>query len=216
MTNSLDVIGGQCCICKNVITENEVVYSHQHYGKPICLHCQRFMLCDVCRHPHKKGKYPEGLVIGKYKTKIILCEVCNQDAIKTLKNECKEDEHTTMYQVLVHLALEQRKIHNRMNEQIPYGDGKHKTIDIVIPQVSIYMEINGQQHANEATQVRSDLWRTYFAHKENKAVLNIYNFALAERFRFIIDALQSIVESEVSSTIYADEIENEEIFLPNQ
>ncbi|GHT15690.1 hypothetical protein AGMMS4956_16210 [Bacteroidia bacterium] len=168
------------------------------YKIPLCYDCQSFFetprICAICKRPVT----PDCVYIT------FLCKDCQQQVTDTFESEFKKEPYTTKQQVLIHLALKEQQIDNIMNYEVVYGEGYHKTIDICIPQASVYLEVNGLHHAYSPRQVWSDLWRTHFSAVSGFLVLNVYNVALMRNFLYIINGIERIVEARMASMCFSD------------
>lgn len=96
----------------------------------------------------------------------------------------------TKYSRLLWGALQKRKI----DSQTEYHDG-HKTVDLAIPEVGLYIEVDGIQHLNNAEQIITDFMRDYYSAKEGKFTLHIHNQDLKTHLNDIADAIAEVVEA---------------------
>jgi len=60
-----------------------------------------------------------------------------------------------------------------------------KRIDIFIESANLHIEVDGEHHQNDPAQIRSDMWRTYYAQIDGCLTLRVPNGAFAEKEKFL-------------------------------
>ena len=74
-----------------------------------------------------------------------------------------------------------------------YNDG-HKTVDIFIPAVGLYIEIDGLHHYTEPKQIISDLQRDHFSDDEGFLTKHIPNQLIETHLEEVSKAISIIVK----------------------
>jgi very-short-patch-repair endonuclease len=69
-----------------------------------------------------------------------------------------------------------------------------KTIDIVVPEAMVHIEVDGSQHNTKADQALKDLKRTYFSLKEGYFTLRIPNSLVRTHFKEALTFIIGILE----------------------
>lgn len=95
--------------------------------------------------------------------KIPLCLKC-QEKFK------KDVAHATEWEAKLYIALKCRGVHAELQK----SDG-FKTVDIVIEDAKVNIEVDGRQHSTRPSQALTDLKRTYFSLKKGYLTLRIPN-----------------------------------------
>ena len=87
-------------------------------------------------------------------------------------------------------ALEKRGVEGIETE---HWDG-HKHIDIYIPNVQLYIEVDGVQHYTSPKQIVSDLNRDHFSDNDEFFTKHIPNELIDTHLEEIADALVSVIK----------------------
>jgi len=87
-------------------------------------------------------------------------------------------------------ALREREIKCHLE----HWDG-HKHTDICIPQVKIYIEIDGMSHYISARQIKADFKRDHYSDDAGYDTIRIPNELLMDNLNKIADAIAKVVKS---------------------
>jgi very-short-patch-repair endonuclease len=117
------------------------------------------MYCVECDQPIDKRVY-------YYSTENFGFALCRNHQ-EWLRNY---DLKITLDAKLLYLALKDRNVPAELEKY----DG-HKTVDIVIEEARVHLEIDGMQHNYDPRQARADLRRTYHSFKNGYFTLRIPN-----------------------------------------
>ncbi len=71
---------------------------------------------------------------------------------------------------------------------------KHKHVDIYIPSVAIYIEIDGLQHYTNPTQIIADFNRNHFSDVDRFDTIHIPNLVLEHHLVEVADAIKKVVD----------------------
>ena len=93
-------------------------------------------------------------------------------------------------------ALKQRGIEC---EYEAYDGFKH--VDISIPKARIYIEIDGDYHKTDPTQLDKDLWRDEYSSKEGYKTLHYSNKQIVDNLPAIADALAEVIKNRENNLI---------------
>lgn len=74
-----------------------------------------------------------------------------------------------------------------------YNDNGYKHVDICLPDVKIFIEVDGLQHLTNFKQIISDFDRDYYSGKEHFDTLHIPNFVIKEHSHEIANAISQVV-----------------------
>jgi very-short-patch-repair endonuclease len=109
-----------------------------------------------------------------------MCPSCraNDKEMRTLIEEMQPKKgiawQATHEQQMLYLALKALNWDLKLEYKC-----KRKTVDIAIPSIYLFIEVNGLKHAEDPDQIRSDLWRIHSSLKEGFLTLPVFNSALS-------------------------------------
>jgi len=83
--------------------------------------------------------------------------------------------------------------------ELEYWDG-HKHIDIYIPKVSIYIEIDGMHHFIDPNQIEADFKREFYSEGSNIDTFHIPNEIIYAHLNEIADAIAKVAKDRISKT----------------
>ena len=133
-----------------------------------CVECSKWMPDNVYDYSLDKFGVP-------------LCRPC--------QNRLKASSATSEARML-YLALKQHGI----QAELEWSDG-YKTIDIAILKHRLYIEVDGRQHKFNNKQAFSDLWRTYYAHRDGFTTLRIPNTMVRENIGDTVECLLKFLKT---------------------
>ena len=96
---------------------------------------------------------------------------------------------TTKQTTLLAIALEERGIRVKLE----HWDG-HKHVDIFIPAVGMYIEVDGMPHYTSPKQIIQDLQRDHFSNDDGFFTKHIPNELIETHLKEIADAIETVVK----------------------
>lgn len=114
--------------------------------------------------------------------KILLCRKC-QDVFR-IKSKKATDSEIALYQALVR---------NGVRAELQKCDG-NKTVDIVVEESKVHIEVDGEQHNTNANQALSDLKRTYHSLRDGYVTLRIPNSLIDSDLREAVHIVKEFLE----------------------
>src|ERR1700676_2492815 len=101
----------------------------------ICIECSRPLSSMVSLYSTKKYDIP-------------LCEPCHRDFMHKCQKASKKE-------ILLFKALVKAGVSAKLQKY-----DQHKTVDIVVPEAMVHIEVDGSHHNTKANQALSDIQRT--------------------------------------------------------
>jgi len=80
-----------------------------------------------------------------------------------------------------------------VNAVMEYFDG-HKCVDIGIPESYIYIEVDGENHITDPSQIERDFLRDHYSGKEGFATMHIANQAIENHLNEIAEAIAIVAD----------------------
>jgi very-short-patch-repair endonuclease len=122
--------------------------------------------------------------VAVYSKKIFdmqLCEPCQQDFVRRCRSATKRE-------IVLYKGLVKAGVAAKLQKY-----DRYKTVDIVVPEAMVHIEVDGSHHNTKADQALSDIRRTYHSLKEGYITLRIPNSLMNHHFeealRYIIGIL---------------------------
>lgn len=100
----------------------------------------------------------------------------------------------TKYELKLMNALKERGVET----VAPYWDD-HKHVDIYIPAINLYIEVDGIHHYIDAKQFKADLVRDYYSSQQNISTKRISNQLVENHVEGIADAIAEIVHEKANN-----------------
>lgn len=96
---------------------------------------------------------------------------------------------STIYARRLFYALKKKGI----NAVMEYND-EFKCVDIAIPEVSLYIEVDGFHHVSNSRQIETDFLRDFYSERKGIQTLRISNHAIAYDVERIAKAIAEVVK----------------------
>jgi very-short-patch-repair endonuclease len=122
-----------------------------------CIECSRPINSRVSQYSSKKFDMP-------------LCEPCQRNFVHKCHKASKKE-------ILLFKALVKTGVAAKLQKY-----DLHKTVDIVVPQAMVHIEVDGSHHNTKADQALSDIQRTYHSLKRGYITLRIPNSLISHHF----------------------------------
>jgi very-short-patch-repair endonuclease len=119
---------------------------------------------------------------------IAMCQPCTRNYISKLPYS--EPLERILYAALLNKGVK--------GMELQYFDG-FKTVDIAIMSAKLHIEVDGPRHS-EATQARSDMWRTYYSLRQSDVMtLRIPNTVVLEDVESAATLITKVVSLRLSA-----------------
>jgi very-short-patch-repair endonuclease len=122
-----------------------------------CIECGRPLSSRVSQYAKKKYDMP-------------LCEPCQRDFVHKCQKASKKE-------ILLFKALVKSGVAAKLQKY-----DLHKTVDIMVPEAMVHIEVDGSHHNTKAAQALSDIQRTYHSLKAGYMTIRIPNSLINHHF----------------------------------
>jgi very-short-patch-repair endonuclease len=130
-----------------------------------CIECGRPLNTRVSQYSTKKYDMP-------------LCEPCQRDFLHKCQKASKKE-------ILLYKALVKSGVAAKLQKF-----DMHKTVDIVVPEAMVHIEVDGSYHNTKTAQALSDIQRTYHSLIAGYMTIRITNSLINHHFE---EALKYII-----------------------